>query len=179
MNRVTALAVVGVLAGCVTAFPPATGRPAVTAPVAADLKTRALRGALAEISLSSNNAALQYGVYLDTLVGPTPEEYLFAWAHPRPWLDAMVATRLVEGVFGVPAQRGGLPRAAFAVEMGEPYPAGRDTVEIVYAWCVRRFPTRNGLVGAATSWRDAFVQVDSGWARVRHLRTVAPTACTA
>ncbi|MEO6067215.1 MAG: hypothetical protein ABJB33_07320 [Gemmatimonadota bacterium] len=173
-----ALALVVLAAACVTGLPPTTGTQAVPLVIAADIKTRAVRGALAEISLSSDNAAIRYGVYLDTLVGPTPEEYLYAWAHPRPWLDAMVANGLVEGLFGVPAYRSGLPRTAFAIEIGEPYPAGPDTLAVVYDWCVRRFPTENGIVGTATVWRDAFVRADSGWARVGHVRTMAPSACT-
>jgi hypothetical protein len=118
------------------------------------------------------------GVYLDTLVGPTPAEYIYAWAHPHEWLDAMIATKLVDGVFGVGGVRRGMARTAVAVEIGEPYPAGGDTLEVAYDWCLRGLPAERGSGGRASSWRDAFVRADTGWTRVRHQPAVILSACT-
>jgi len=166
------------LAGCSGAMPPATGTPAYPDDVAAALKTVALAGARAEIDRSNGGRALATGVYLDTLVGPTPEAQRFEWAHPRPWLEAMVATRKVDGLFGVPSLRDQLPHQAFAVEVGEPFHGEADTVQIIYAWCIRSFPTRRGQAGPARAWRDLFVRADTGWARVGHRPEAAAFACT-
>ena len=75
----------------------------------------------------------------------------------------MVATKLVDGTFGVPATRSGLRVSGYAIEVGEPYPAGRDTLEIIYAWCARPFPTTQDVAGPASVWQDAFVPSDTGW----------------
>jgi len=162
---------------CTGGMPSVTGSPAVAPADAAELKTGALHGALAELARSTGNGATVYGVYLDTLVGPTPEAYLYAWTHPREWLEAMVATKLVDGVFGVGNAPRSLGRTGVAIEVGEPYPAGRDTLEVAYDWCLRRIPAERGSGGRASSWRDAFVQADTGWTRVRHLPTIILSAC--
>ncbi|HET7042506.1 MAG TPA: hypothetical protein VFI13_10825 [Gemmatimonadales bacterium] len=166
------------LTACTGGLAATTGTQAVPDPVAAILKTAAVRGARQEISRSSGGAQLRSGVYLDTMVGPTPEAQLYEWSHPRPWLEAMVSTQLVEGLFGVPGRRDGLTHSAFAIEVGEPFPGTADTLQIVYAWCVRRFPVRAGNAGTASVWRDLFVRADTGWSRVGHLRAVAPAACS-
>lgn len=145
---------------------------------AAILKTAAVNGAREEIARGSDNAGTRNGIYLDTLVGPTPPQGLYELSHPQAWLDAMVATHKVDGVFGVPAREGHLPRVAFAIEVGEPFPAGKDTLGIVYDWCTRRFPARRGSAGPASVWRDLFVRSDTGWTRVGHHPAVAPAACT-
>lgn len=166
------------LAACAAPRAATTGVQTVPDAAAAILKTFAVDGAREEIARSTDNAGTRSGIYLDTLVGPTPEAALYEWAHPRPWLDAMVATHKVDGVFGVPSRGAHLSRSAFTVEVGEPTPAGHDTLQIVYDWCVRHFPVRSGSAGPASVWRDLFVRSDSGWTRVAHLRAVAPTACT-
>jgi hypothetical protein len=180
MNRRTRSSfLAGVLTlGCAGGLGTLSGVQAIPATNSAVVKTRAVRGALAEIARSSENTGLRYGVYLDTMVGPTPEAYLFEWAHPRPWLGEMVSTGLVAGVFGVPSRRSAMPRSAFAIEVGEPYPTRGDTVEIVYDWCVRRFPAYRGEAGPATTWRDTFIPGDTGWIRLRHNREIAASACT-
>lgn len=165
------------LAACGAPSTTLSGRQAVPDAASALLKTAAVSGAQAEIALNSENTGLRVGTYLDTLVGPTPPAALFERSHPRAWLDAMVSTHQVDGVFGVPT-RAGPGRNVFAIEVGEPFPGGRDTVEIAYAWCVRRFPTRAGTAGAPKAWRDQFIHSDTGWARVAHLPAVAPSACT-
>lgn len=164
------------LAGCLGALPPTTGAPALPPAPTAELKTRALRGALEEVGRT--NSVAREGVYLDTLVGPTPEEYLYDWAHPHEWLEAMVANKLVDGTFGVPALRTGIRFVGIAVEVGEPFPAGHDTVAISYAWCLRPFPTTRNRAGPPAVWTDAFVRSDTGWTRVGHLRGNAISACT-
>ena len=98
---------------CVGQLPPTTGAPAAAPATTPELKTKALQGALAEISRS--NTVTRNGVYLDTLVGPTPDEYRYSWSHPRQWLEAMVATKLVDGTFGVPATRSGLRMSGYAI----------------------------------------------------------------
>ena len=155
-----------------------TGTRAVPDPVAAVLKTTAVDGAREEIARSTDNAGMRYGIYLDTMVGPTPEAQLYEWAHPRAWLDAMVATRRVDGLFGVPGRNDRLPRTAFAIEVGEPFPGTGDTMQIVYDWCVRQFPAERGGASRIAAWRDLFVRGDTGWTRVGHRRAVAPTACS-
>lgn len=166
------------VAGCAGGMASVVGSPAVAPADAAELKTGALHGALDEIARSTGNGATIYGVYLDTLVGPTPEAYMYAWAHPHEWLEAMVATKLVRGVFGVGNIPPGMSRPGVAVEIGEPYPAGRDTLEVAYDWCIRSIPAERGSGGRASSWRDAFVRADTGWTRVRHLPAVILSACT-
>lgn len=173
-----ALLALALLAGCAGGMPSVTGSPAVAPADAAELKTGALHGALAEIALNTGNGATVYGVYLDTLVGPTPEAYIYDWAHPREWLEAMVATKLVRGTFGVGTAARGMSRTALAVEIGEPYPAGRDTFEVAYDWCLRPIPAERGSGGKASSWRDAFVRADTGWTRVRHTPAVILSACS-
>lgn len=154
-----------------------TGTQVIPLRLATELKTLAVRNARDEIDRGSEGGALRYGVLLDTMVGPTPEAYLYTASHPRPWLGAMIDAHLVDAVFGVPGNDRGLPRLAFAIEVGEPYPLKADTVEIAYAWCVRRFPVIQGQAGRPAVWRDAFLPSDTGWVRVRHLRTIASTSC--
>ena len=178
MNRWVPSLAIALAAGCTGGMQSVTGSPAVAPADAAELKTGALHGALAEIARSTGNGATVYGVYLDTLVGPTPEAYIYSWAHPREWLEAMVATKLVDGVFGVGGASRGMTRTGVAIEVGEPYPAGRDTLEVAYDWCLRRIPAEPGSGGRASAWRDAFVRADTGWTRVRHLPTVILSACT-
>ena len=101
------------VSACTGALPPMTGVPAVAPAMAAELKTKAVHGARDEIR--REYPITLRGVYLDTLVGPTPEEYLYSWAHPREWLEAMVATKLVDGTFGVPATRSGLRMSGYAI----------------------------------------------------------------
>jgi hypothetical protein len=155
-----------------------TGRQTVPTDVGAGLKTAAVIGAREEISRGSDNSGLRYGIYLDTLVGPTPADQLYEQAHPRPWLDAMVATHKVDGLFGVPTRGGGLRHTAFAIEVGEPFPGGHDTLQIVYDWCVRSFPTTRRGGARASVWRDLFIRSDTGWTRVAHLPTSALSACS-
>lgn len=172
------LPAIALLGACTGAIPAATGTQVVPDATAALLKTAAVNGAREEIARESGHRGLAQGIFLDTLVGPTPEAHLYEWGHPRPWLDAMVSTRRVDGLFGVPARRTQLPRTAFAIEVGEPFRAGGDTLQIVYDWCVRSFPATRGSAGPAAVWRDLFVRADTGWTRVAHLRALAPTACS-
>ena len=70
-------------------------------------------------------------------------------------------------------------RRVIVIEVGAPYPAGRDTMGILYDWCIRRLPYRDGAPGTNISvWRDSFVRSDTGWRRVGHAPAVAPTGCT-
>src|SRR5690348_11096779 len=96
------------LSACAAPGFTATGRQAVPDAASALLKTAAVSGAREEIARNSDNTGLRNGIFLDTLVGPTPPEALYEPAHPRAWLDAMVATHQVDGVFGVPSRRGQL-----------------------------------------------------------------------
>lgn len=177
--RITAVALtLTLMAGCAGGMAATGGVPAVAPADEAELKTAAMHGALEEIGRTTGNGALVYGVYLDTLVGPTPEGYLYAWAHPHEWLEAMVATKLVKGVFGVGYGTRGILHTGAAVEIGAPYPAGRDTFEVAYDWCLRAIPAERGSGGKASSWRDAFVRADTGWTRVRHTPTIILSACT-
>ena len=169
------LALAGI--GCAAGVTPPTGERTFGDPTSNAIKTLALKHALAELSRSTNNAGPRFGVYLDTMVGPTPEEYFYAYSHPRDWLDSMVEARLVEGLVGRIAVRQTVQRVGFAVSMGEPYRVGRDTVEIVYAWCLRRFPTQPWTVAQGGVWRDAMLLGDSGWTRVKHTPAVATVAC--
>jgi hypothetical protein len=178
MKPGAALLTVTLLAACAGGMGSVTGTAATSPADAAELKTAALQGARIEILRTTGNAATVNGVYLDTLVGPTPAEYLYTWAHPHEWLEAVVATKLVDGVFGVGGARRGMAHTAVAVEVGEPYPAGRDTLEVAYDWCLRSFPAERGSGGRASSWRDAFVRADTGWTRVRHTPAVVLSACT-
>jgi hypothetical protein len=172
------LCVLAVLGACARGLPPITGTQVVPDATTAALKTAAVNGAREEIARETGNGVLRQGVYLDTLVGPTPEAQLYEWAHPRPWLDAMVATHKVDGLFGIPVRREHLPRSAFALEVGEPFRAQGDTLQIIYDWCVRSFAGTRGTAGPAAVWRDLFVRGDTGWTRVGHLRAQAASACT-
>lgn len=175
MKRLLPLLLLG---GCTSALAAPTGVQLVPLPAAAILKTAAVNGALEEIDRSGGGDRTRRGVYLDTMVGPTPARALYEWAHPRPWLDAMVGTKKVDGLFGMPAQRAHMPASAYAIEVGEPYPVGPDSLAIAYDWCVRNFRVRTAVAGFATAWRDLFIRSDTGWARVSHARAVAPAACT-
>lgn len=173
--RSTALLLV---TGCMMATTGPAGRAALAPADAAELKTRAVKGARQELARTAASELVTQGLYLDTLVGPTPEEYYYTPSHPVEWLEAMVANHFVEGTFGIGDPRQGY-QLAFALEVGEPFPAGRDTLGIVYSICQRRLPSRRGgHVGGIEVWQDRFIRADTGWARVAHGRTVAPVACT-
>jgi hypothetical protein len=163
--------------GCAAGVTPPSGERVFGDPTSNAIKTVALKHALVELSRSTNNAGPRLGVYLDTMVGPTPEEFFFEYSHPRDWLDSMIETRLVEGLVGPIAVRQTVQRVGFAISIGEPYRVGRDTVEIVYAWCLRRFPTQPWAVATGGIWRDAMLLADTGWIRVRHSPAMAPVAC--
>jgi hypothetical protein len=163
--------------GCAAGMTPPTGERTFGDPVSNAIKTIALKHALAELSRSTNNAGPRIGVYLDTMVGPTPEKYFYQYVHPRDWLDSVAEAKMVDGLIGPIAERRTVQRVGFSIAMGEPYPAGRDTVEIVYAWCVRSFPTQPWAASNGGIWRDALVRGDTGWARVSHSPAMAPVAC--
>lgn len=167
-----------ILAACAAPHSAITGVQTVPDAPSAILKSAAVHGAREEIELSSDHTGMRNGIYLDTLVGPTPPEALYRSSHPRAWLDAMVSTHQVDGLFGVPLRNGRPLQDGFAIEVGEPSPAGHDTLQIAYDWCVRRFSVKRATPGPASVWRDLFVRSDTGWARVAHLRTVAAAACT-
>ena len=177
MRHLNAVITLLLTTGCTGGMQAATGSSALAPADAAELKTAALRGARLEITRSTGNGATVNGVYLDTLVGPTPEASLASWSHRREWLDAMVATHLVDGLFGVGNERRLTTRNGIAVEMGDPYPSGRDTLEVAYDWCLRPIPAIRGEAGKPSAWRDAFVKSDTGWTRVRHLPAVILSAC--
>jgi len=153
------------------------GEAVMPATVSDAIKTVAVRNALAEIGRATGGSEVKRGVYLDSAVGPTPEEYMYRRAHPEAWLESIVAARLVDGVFGVPRTRSGLRQVSYTIEVGEPFPAGRDTVQIVYAWCARTFPSSPGVVAPGAVWRDALLPSDTGWARVSHSPTTVIGAC--
>ncbi|HVX87792.1 MAG TPA: hypothetical protein VG940_02610 [Gemmatimonadales bacterium] len=167
------------LCACATAgLGEPAGRAALAPADAAELKTRAVKGAREELARTAGSQLVTQGLYLDTLVGPTPEEYFYTSAHPTRWLEAMVANHLVDGTFGIGSARQGY-LLAIALEVGEPFLAGPDTLGIIYSICQRRLPSqRGGHVGGIDVWQDRFVRADTGWARVAHGRTVAPMACT-
>lgn len=176
--RGSAAALGVLLAACAAGLPPATGRPALAPPDEAELKTFAVRGARAEIRRAGADA-IRLGVLLDTLVGPTPASHRHEETHRTEWLEAMVATHLVDELFGRASERRGLVRRAVVVEVGAPYPQGRDTFAIVYDWCVRSLPTSEGTrSGDVSAWRDAFVRADTGWTLIGHTRVLAPVACS-
>src|SRR5437868_2083411 len=99
MRPGAAFLIVALATGCAGGMPSVTGTAATSPANAAELKTAALHGARLEIARTTGNGATVYGVYLDTLVGPTPAQYIYSWAHPREWLEAAVATKLVDGLF--------------------------------------------------------------------------------
>jgi len=154
-----------------------SGTHGVTPETTWQVKTLALKGAREEIARHGGSTA-RGGVYLDSLVGPTPKEYLFQKAHDPAWIDAAIADGLIDRAFGIPRERSGLRQLSFAVTLGEPYPAGGDSVAVVYAWCLRPFPAEPFATGKAASWRDTMVRADSGWVRVKHVPTVAISSCT-
>ncbi|HEX7918520.1 MAG TPA: hypothetical protein VF454_03905 [Gemmatimonadales bacterium] len=164
----------------------------------AELKTLAVRGMREELRRIGANSPAGLLVFLDTLVGPTPEEFVYDWVHRREWLVAMRTTHLVDELYGPRAERDRLEprsiadelhaprgiqdrsaRLAIVVEVGAPFPLGRDTLAIIYDYCIRPVPSTDRAPGANISvWRDSFVRADTGWARVGHAPTVAPTGCT-
>lgn len=141
------------------------------------IKTGAVRSALAEIGRAAGGTGVKRGVYLDSAVGPTPSEYMYQRAHSEGWLHSVVAAELVDGVFSVPRTRSGLRQVSYTIEIGEPFPAGQDTVQILYAWCARTFPTTPGAVAPGAVWRDALLPADTGWVRVAHSPTTVIGAC--
>lgn len=165
------------LFGCAAPLAAPSGERSVVDATSNAIKTTALRHALEELSRSTGSAGTRYGIYLDTMVGPTPKENFFEYVHPRDWLDSMVAEKLVDGLIGPVSVRQTVQRAGFSISMGEPYLAGRDTVEIVYAWCVRRFPTQSWAVANGGIWRDAMLLSDSGWTRIKHSPAMVSIAC--
>jgi hypothetical protein len=170
------LALTLLLAACACAVQP-KGAPVMPATVSDEIKTGAVRSALAEIGREGGGAGLKRGVYLDSAVGPTPEEYMYQRSHPTAWLESIVAAGLVDGIFAIPRSRSGLRQVSYTLEIGEPYPAGRDTVQIIYAWCARTFPTTPGAVAPGGVWRDALLPADTGWVRVGHAPTSVIGAC--
>jgi hypothetical protein len=178
VRRSTFACCLAVLAlGCAAGMTPPTGERTFGDPTSNAIKTVALTYALAELSRSTNNAGPRVGVYLDTMVGPTPEEYYYEYVHPRDWLDSVADAKMVDGLIGPMAERRTVQRVGFSIAMGEPYPAGRDTVEIIYAWCIRSFPTQPWSATNGGIWRDAMLRSDSGWTRVRHSPAMVPVAC--
>jgi hypothetical protein len=169
-----ALALAAALTSCATQ---PRGEAVMPATLSDEIKTVAVRNALAEIGRATGGTELKRGVYLDSAVGPTPEEYLYRRAHPDGWLQSIVAAGLVDGIFGVPRTRSGLRQVSYTIEVGEPYPAGRDTVQIVYSWCARPFPATPGTVAPGAVWRDALLPSDTGWVRVTHAPTTVIGAC--
>jgi hypothetical protein len=172
--RALALTLLVALASCAT-HP--QGQAVMPSTVSDEIKTGAVRYALAEIGREGGGAGLKRGVYLDSAVGPTPEEFMYQRAHPTAWLQSIVAAGLVDGVFALPRTRSGLRQVSYTLEIGEPYPAGRDTVQIIYAWCARTFPTTPGSVAPGAVWRDALLPADTGWVRVGHAPTSVIGAC--
>lgn len=164
------------LAAAACAIDP-TGTQGVTPETTWQVKTIALRGAREEIARNGGSTA-RGGVYLDSLVGPTPKEYLYRKAHDPRWIDSVIAEGLIDRAFGIPRERSGLAQLSFAVTVGEPYPAGGDSVAVVYAWCPRTFPAEPFRTGKASSWRDTMLRTDSGWVRVQHAPTVAISSCS-
>ena len=172
--RSSFLALVVALGSCATQ---PQGKSVMPATVSEEIKTIAVRHALAEVARATGGSELKRGVYLDSAVGPTPEEYMYQRSHPDTWLQGIVAAGLVDGIYGVPRTRSGLRQVSYTIEVGEPYPAGRDTVQIVYSWCARPFPATPGAVAPGAVWRDALLPSDTGWARVSHSPTTVIGAC--
>lgn len=179
MTRQVGVGLLLLLAACAAGGTTApSGRAALAPADAAELKTRAVKGAREELGRTAGSQLVTQGLYLDTLVGPTPAEYFYATAHRPEWLAAMVTNHLVDGTFGIGDPRQGY-LLAFALEVGEPFPTGRDTLGILYTICQRQLPSRRGgHVGNIEVWQDRFIRADTGWARVAHGRAVAPMACT-
>jgi len=153
------------------------GVPVMPSTVSDQVKTGAVRSALAEIGREAGGTGLKRGIYLDSAVGPTPEQFMYSRAHSEAWLQSVVAAELVDGIFSIPRTRSGLRQVSYTIEIGEPYPAGRDTVQIIYAWCARPFPSTPGAVAPGAVWRDALLPADTGWVRVAHTPTTVLGAC--
>ena len=167
-----------VAASCVTQSNPATQPPTPlsVSGSAQDLKDRAVHAAIAEINLGSGGQSLRYGVYLDSLVGPTPKPYLHEHAHPSAWLKRLVDDHVIDGIYSVPDTRSQLPLVVFAIEVGEPYPLKGDTAEILYDWKVRRIPAVPDP-SCGHGWRDTYVFADTGWAHINHTTFVSMATC--
>lgn len=167
-------------AACATAgLGPPPGQAALAPAEEAELKTLAVRGVHEEMQRVGANGPGRLVIFLDTLVGPTPAEFMYDWTHRPEWLEAMRTTKLVDELYGPRGERDRLVGRAIVIEVGAPFPSGRDTMGILYDWCVRRIPSRTGAPGTNVSvWRDFFVRSDTGWRRVGHVPAVAPTGCT-
>lgn len=179
MKLGTALGLAALLSACAAGLGVAPGQAALAPAEEAELKTLAVRGVHEELQRAGANGPGRLVIFLDTLVGPTPTEYMYDWVHRREWLEAMQASKLVDELRGPREDRDRLVGRVIVIEVGAPYPAGRDTMEILYDWCIRRLPARDGAPGTNISvWRDSFVRSDTGWRRVGHAPAVAPTGCT-
>lgn len=174
ISRSLAVAALVALASCAT---PPQGRQVMPSTVTDEIKTGAVRSALAEIGRTTGGTELKRGVYLDSAVGPTPSEFMYQQGHSATWLQSIVAAELVDGIFSIPRSRSGLRQVSYTIEVGEPYPAGGDTVQIAYAWCARPFPSTPGAVAPGAVWRDALLPADTGWVRVAHAPTTVIGAC--
>ena len=170
-----------VLAACATAGVGASpgGAPALAPADEAQIKTQAMHGVREELGRNGLLGPGTVVIYLDTMVGPTPPEAYYDRVHRREWLAAMQGGRLVDALVGPRTDRRGLDQWGLVVEVGAPFPQGRDTIGVIYDWCLRRLPLNRGATGGNVKvWHDAFVRADTGWTRVGHAPAVAPLACT-
>jgi len=175
MSRAAVVALVVAILSC--APPAPTGQSVMPATMSDEIKTVAVRNALSELARATGGSEVRRGVYLDSAVGPTPAEYMYRQWHSQEWLASIVEAGLVDGTFGLPRSRSGLRQLSYTIDIGEPYPAGKDTVQIVYSWCARPFPATPGAVAPGGVWRDAMLQSDTGWVRVTHSPTTVVGSC--
>lgn len=118
MPRAAAVATLFAILSC--APPAPTGQSVMPATMSDEIKTVALRNALTELARGAGGTGVRRGVYLDSAVGPTPEEYVFRRHHPGGWLGSIVSAGLVDGLFAVPRTRSGLRQLSYTIEIGEP-----------------------------------------------------------
>lgn len=180
MRRLAILLLALVATACATAgLGPPPGQAALAPADEAEIKTLALRGVRQELMRAGLLGPGYIVVFLDTLVGPTPAEQLYDWTHRPEWLEAMKVNGLVDALVGPRTDRRGLDSWGLVLEIGAPFPQGRDTISILSDWCVRRLPLRRGVTGGnMRAWRDDFIRADTGWARVGHAPAIAPMGCT-
>ena len=180
MRRLATLVPALLLAACAAGGLGAPPGQAALAPAdEAEIKTLALRGARQELLREGLLRPGGVVTFLDTLVGPTPAEHLYDWTHRTEWLEAMRANALVDALVGPRSDRHGLSDWGLVIEVGAPFRQGRDTVAILYDWCLQRIPLRRAATGGNIRvWRDAFLRADTGWTRVGHAPAIAPMACT-
>ncbi|MGE0352128.1 MAG: hypothetical protein AB7I33_01335 [Gemmatimonadales bacterium] len=170
-------ALVMILTGC-TAAPGTAPAPdparSLDQAAAAALKDLAIAGAKEEIDLRAGRR-LQFGVLLDTVVGPTPPDVARPAVHPRPWVDSLRRTRTVDGIFNMAP--GVMPkREAYVISIGQPYRRAADTAGVEYTWRLD-ITNEDNSPRCGYAWRDLFLPKGNGWERVAHQPVATIGAC--